>query len=49
MKSKNHRPLNFIGEGWNTDVSLAGIVSAFEITWICPLDPHLSRIISYPL
>jgi hypothetical protein len=47
-KFKSHRNLIFIVEGWNTDISVADIVSAFEATWTCHIGLNLSIIIFYP-
>jgi len=41
-KFKNHRPLIFIGEGRNIDISVADIVGDFGIRCICPLDRYVS-------
>jgi len=40
MEIKNLMPLNFIGEGWNTDVSVADIVVAFGLSLRSISIPH---------
>jgi hypothetical protein len=47
-KSKNETTWIFAGEWWNTDVSVADILGAFETTWVCPLDLNRTHIISGP-
>jgi hypothetical protein len=40
MEIKRHTPLIFICEGWNTDVSVAGIVGAFGLSLRSISLPH---------
>jgi hypothetical protein len=40
MEIKNHMPLIFIGEGWNTAISVADIVGAFGLSLRSISIPH---------